>query len=214
MAIGLPRSPMEGYENLLYEPQSKNELTSDPHQVPIDLFFPFFILEAKGTTASLTVAGNQAAVGVAYALNILGQLDRLCAQFFPASPAAAPSFLFSMTTECSHYDLWIHYRQDNCYHMANVGAWRVSRRAHAAELVYALARIMAWPEIALDPKKIERDRGEGSRLKSAYIRCYRAVLVGGCRMRRFGFWYVNDVLFVVVMLIPNRQRRSLTRALN
>jgi hypothetical protein len=133
---------------MLRQLQATTDLLSDPHQVSIDLYFPFLVVEAKGM-AAITSAENQAAVDGACSINVLRQLQRLVDRYlelFPTSdtPPTPPLFMFSITTECAHHDLWVHYYSKGDFHMTIIGSWPVSLRTHAAELVYALARIVAW----------------------------------------------------------------------
>lgn len=135
MTVGLLRSSLNQYIPLLRQLQTTVDLLSDPHQVSIDPYFHFLVVEAKGM-ATITSAENQAAVDGACAINVLRQLQHLVGRYlelFPNSdtPPTPPLFIFFITTEwknlkCAHHDLWVHYYSNNAFHMT-IKCWFVER---------------------------------------------------------------------------------------
>ena len=52
-----------------------------------------------------------------------------------------PAVLFSVTTEGSLHEMWVHYQLGEAYHMTCHRAWRTARLEDAREFVQALAKI-------------------------------------------------------------------------
>ncbi|KAH3938549.1 hypothetical protein HBH98_247030 [Parastagonospora nodorum] len=139
--LGLARhSFTEVHQVLLGEWQDNGQLLSEPQLVQQGLHFPFLLVEAKGlaTSGNMMGAENQAAVGGACAINILKALQRL----EPGFPLA--HIVFSISTEGSLHQLFIHYHIDGKYHMTVHRAWKVTLLRDCTEFVLALARIIQW----------------------------------------------------------------------
>jgi hypothetical protein len=124
-----------GLEHRSFSPAQQstlNYLETDPHAQTMGLHFPFLIFEAKGN-AGLFGAQNQAAVGAACMLRILGLVR------------CGDMVVWSTTTEGPIHELWIHYRDaEGKYQSVNVGVWRVTDMEGAMAFVGAMARILLW----------------------------------------------------------------------
>ncbi|KAF1996763.1 hypothetical protein P154DRAFT_442534 [Amniculicola lignicola CBS 123094] len=163
IALGLAHTsftPMQ--RTVLMMLQDDCRVLSEPHQAQIGLRFPFLVIESKGGAAGGNMIGaqNQAAVGGACALNILGDLQCVVkritshpgyVQRNQETPTReqgeeenAPVILFSVTTEGPLHEIWVHYRVGEAYHMTCHRAWRTTRREDAREFVQALAKIVEW----------------------------------------------------------------------
>ncbi|OJD29374.1 copper transport accessory protein [Diplodia corticola] len=127
--------------------QDSVTLITDPCTAsPSGLRFPFLTVEAKAaSSASITDAENLAAVSAACALRILAELSKPPSE--PA-PSAAHSALqlrtFSLTCEGPAHVLWAHVPAAKGSHMIWLGAYRITHRASALDLVRNLALILHW----------------------------------------------------------------------
>ncbi|KAF2136279.1 uncharacterized protein K452DRAFT_237777 [Aplosporella prunicola CBS 121167] len=125
-------------------------LITDPCTAsPSGLRFPFLVVEAKsGGSASIADAENQAAVAGTCALKILRSVAGEQQQQQDAAADADAPFkmrMFSLTTEGPTHVLWAHYRSDSSeWAMVWLGAYRVTNRRSAGELVAIVARILRW----------------------------------------------------------------------
>ncbi|KAL0258458.1 hypothetical protein SLS55_005951 [Diplodia seriata] len=119
--------------------QESVTLITDPCTAsPSGLRFPFLTVEAKSAdSATIADAENLAAVSAACALRILGDLSK-------AENAASKLRTFSLTTEGPVHVLWAHIPQGKGSHMIWLGAYRITHRASAEDLVRKLALILHW----------------------------------------------------------------------
>ncbi|KAF2257908.1 hypothetical protein CC78DRAFT_549542 [Lojkania enalia] len=149
-------------KSVLMQLQDESHVQSEPHQVQIGLRFPFLVVESKGGAGGGNMIGaqNQAAVDGACALNILGDLEQVVAHMRSRACHGdlahgeirgnqetvykVPMIVFSVTSEGPLYEIWVHYRVSETYHMTCHRAWRTTRREDADEFVRALAGIVEW----------------------------------------------------------------------
>jgi hypothetical protein len=105
-------------------------------------------------------AQNQAAVGGACALNVLRDLERMARRTDvppsstpedgepTATPAPIPTskrdLVFSVTTEGPIHELWVHFIDNETYHVTSLRTWRTSRPKDAKEFVQAFAKVIEW----------------------------------------------------------------------
>jgi hypothetical protein len=51
---------------------------------------------------------------------------------------------FSIVTEGSVHELWVHFEHEGAFRMEFLQSWRTARERDARELVHFLARMMEW----------------------------------------------------------------------
>lgn len=131
--------------HLQTDPNNPQPFVSDPHQVLLDLRFPFLIVEAKGlnTGGNLIHAQNQTAVAAASALNLLSDLEALIPYPNLDAELSIPSVVFSLATEGPTHELWVH-RTGNEYHISCLESWRTTLPGNSEKLVEYLGRVMEW----------------------------------------------------------------------
>ncbi|RAL07784.1 uncharacterized protein BO97DRAFT_473382 [Aspergillus homomorphus CBS 101889] len=150
----------------LQDLQLASTLISDPHTTPLELRFPFLIVEAKSgaTGGNLYQAQNQAAVSGASALQILQSLADLQAaqrldegsrnsnpnptESAPGLPRAPPppNIVFSITMEGPIHELWLHFQKprEKTFSMVCLGSWRTTLRDSSRDLVRHLRAVLRW----------------------------------------------------------------------
>ncbi|PLB34270.1 uncharacterized protein BDW47DRAFT_120483 [Aspergillus candidus] len=155
LAIALQSRKVRNGKYLLDDLQEKRELISDPGLIPLNLRFPFFLVEAKSgaTGGNLYQAQNQAAVGGASAIEVLKafyQKSEGRRLSNTASPAVAGTMCqlltFSATTEGPICELWAHFwdEANDSHYMANIDTWRTTRRDKAFDFVSKISTILNW----------------------------------------------------------------------
>ncbi|PLN82101.1 hypothetical protein BDW42DRAFT_167649 [Aspergillus taichungensis] len=154
LAIALQSRQVINGKYLLNDLQETRELISDPGLTPLNLRFPFFLVEAKAgaTGGNLYQAQNQAAVGGASAIEILKALyqgfeGRPSNTAFPVMAGTMCQLLtFSATTEGPVCELWAHFwdaaNESHC--MVNIDAWRTTCRDKAFDFVSKISAILNW----------------------------------------------------------------------
>ncbi|PSN58877.1 hypothetical protein BS50DRAFT_318532 [Corynespora cassiicola Philippines] len=92
-------------------------------------------------------AQNQAAVDGACALRILRDLRLNAATFTLPAPEdqhESGHFPFSVVTEGPTQELWVHYHQEEEFHMTPLRIWRTTSARDSREFIQALFQILTW----------------------------------------------------------------------
>lgn len=166
LAVALQSRQVINGKYLLNDLQETRELISDPGLTPLNLRFPFFLVEVKSgaTGGNLYQAQNQAAVGGASAIEILKTLyqepeGRSSNTAFPVVPGTMCQLLtFSATTEGPVCELWAHFwdaaNKNHC--MVNIDAWRTTCRDKAFDFVSKISTILNWGSETFHNAVVER----------------------------------------------------------
>ncbi|PKY05492.1 hypothetical protein P168DRAFT_232923 [Aspergillus campestris IBT 28561] len=155
LATTLQSRQVRNGKYLLNDLQETGELISDPGLTPLNLRFPFFLVEAKSgaTGGNLYQAQNQAAVSGASAIEVLKALYQKSEGRRPsntASPAVGGTMCqlltFSATTEGPICELWAHFwdEANDSHYMANIDTWRTTCRDKAFDFVSKISTILNW----------------------------------------------------------------------
>ncbi|KKK19563.1 hypothetical protein AOCH_004596 [Aspergillus ochraceoroseus] len=141
-------------KDLLNDLEETLDIISDPGATPLNLRFPFFLVEAKSgaTGGNLYQAQNRAAVAGASAIEILKALYKACEGPLPntATPSVTSTtcqlLTFSATTEGPACELWAHFwnEVDGSYCMTNIDMWRTTCKTRALDLVSKISSILNW----------------------------------------------------------------------
>ncbi|PKY01711.1 hypothetical protein P168DRAFT_54762 [Aspergillus campestris IBT 28561] len=174
ICVGLSDDSLSGFlgteggrgaaQNFLFDLQDTSTLISDPHVTPLNLRFPFLIIELKSgaTGGNLYQAQNQAAVGASTALQILKNLAELrdtqdlddenregveeSRESTQAMTSITSNMVFSITTEGPIHELWLHFRRPNKYdfYMVCLGIWRTTLKHGSLDFLRHLSAILKW----------------------------------------------------------------------
>lgn len=129
----------------------ESALCSEPTSRPLEIRFPFLIVEGKShaTGKHIFEAQNQAAVSGACALKILHDLDELVDRASQGHSSTEDSRLvFSICTQGPFHELWAHYtvvvNGIRNFHMIPVQACRAPILKGVLEFLVMVDNVMSW----------------------------------------------------------------------
>lgn len=161
---GLTKIQAKGFlehlqEQVMYRTPDRCEpvLCSEPTQRPLNIRFPFLIVEGKSYATGKPIfdAQNQAAVSGASALKILHDLADLADRADRAERVSPGShsrmvrpLVFSICTEGPYHELWAHYTtMENGVRMFNMGILKTchgSLQGEVLDFLIAVDNVMSW----------------------------------------------------------------------